>query len=102
MSCFANHSIYLLIYVCTCIFLKGKVRPEFNLLMNMPPSSINYQPKFADTFKFSSPQIEASARSACGQNTACLFDAAVTNDVDIGVQSRNVEQTNTQVKDELG
>lgn len=84
------------------VYFLGRVRPGFDLLMNTPPSSINYQPKFADNITFSSPELERNATSLCGQNTICLFDAAATDSIAIGVQSRTVNQINTQAKNELG
>ncbi|RDD39381.1 Mucin-like protein [Trichoplax sp. H2] len=78
-----------------------RVNPGAGILINFPPTSGSYQPKFTDNITFSSPELETNATKICGQNIACLFDAAVTNSLAIGLQSRLVDQTNNQAKEEL-
>lgn len=54
-------------------------------------SSFNsyYDPGFTPVFnpQFNNSELEAMAVSICGENTACLFDIAVTGRVDIGMST---------------
>ncbi|XP_065193831.1 mucin-like protein [Sycon ciliatum] len=53
----------------------------------------NFVPVFSDNLT-----ISDEARAACGGNTACLFDAAATGNVMVGMQSRDTDDMlNTQL-----
>jgi len=43
-----------------------------------------------DELKFANETLEAEAREKCGDDINCLFDAASTNDVSVGLQTKVV------------
>ena len=56
---------------------------------------------FVDDIKWADNKTEAEAKEQCKGDVECLFDAASTNDVSIGVASREinikVEKENNQL-----
>lgn len=45
---------------------------------------------FVEDIVFSDNATEQAAKQQCGNDVVCLFDAASTNDVSVGVNSKNV------------
>ncbi|CAH1277638.1 MUC4 [Branchiostoma lanceolatum] len=47
-------------------------------------TSASFVPKFTDEVTFSSPELERQAREVCRNDTACLFDVAEADDIEVG------------------
>jgi len=45
---------------------------------------------FIDELKFANKTLEDEAREKCGDDINCLFDAASTNDVSVGLETKVV------------
>ncbi|XP_078690041.1 mucin-like protein [Branchiostoma floridae x Branchiostoma belcheri] len=52
----------------------------------------SFYPHFTDEITFSDPDLEARARTTCGNNTDCLFDVSQTGDLDLGKELVEDEQ----------
>ncbi|XP_067018613.1 mucin-like protein isoform X3 [Acropora muricata] len=64
-------------------------------------ANATFEPMFVEDIKWADNDTEAQAKKQCNSDVACLFDAASTNDVSIGVASREinikVEKENKQL-----
>ena len=63
---------------------------------------LSYVPMFIDNITWTNDSFRRQAERACGNNTNCLFDAAVTEDTSYGMTTRRLEENNNQVNRELG
>lgn len=63
---------------------------------------LSYVPMFIDNITWTNDSFRLQAERVCGNNTNCLFDAAVTIDTSYGWTTRRQEETNNQVNRELG
>lgn len=57
---------------------------------------------FIDNITWTNDSFRLQAERVCGNNTNCLFDAAVTIDTSYGWTTRRQEEINNQVNRELG
>ncbi|PFX16461.1 Sushi domain-containing protein 2, partial [Stylophora pistillata] len=53
-------------------------------------ANANFKPMFVEEIKWADNATEQAAKKACGDDAVCLFDAASTNDVSIGTNSKDV------------
>ena len=63
---------------------------------------LSYVPMFIDNITWTNDSFRLQAERVCGNNTNCLFDAAVTIDTSYGWTTRRQEEINNQVNRELG
>ena len=56
---------------------------------------------FVDEIRWADNATKLAAEKACGNDTACLFDAASTNDVSIGTNTKDVSVKLVQEKEKL-
>lgn len=63
---------------------------------------LSYVPMFIDNITWTNDSFRLQAERVCGNNTNCLFDAAVTVDTSYGWTTRRQEENNNQVNRELG
>lgn len=104
--------LYRNLYVCNSDYFEtnfidflcnvGTVNSNKNLLFGNPPARTGYEPTFTDNITYATQQLAANASRICGSNKACLFDIAVTDSVDIGLQTKLIDDNNTKQKAELG
>lgn len=59
-------------------------------------------PMFIDNITWTNDSFRQQAESVCGNNTNCLFDAAVTIDTSFGVATKKLEEDNHQINNKLG
>ena len=57
----------------------------------------SFEPMFVDEIVWADNETQAAAEAQCGGDVVCLFDAASTNDVTIGLNSQEV---NVMVEEE--
>jgi len=63
---------------------------------------LDYVPMFIDNITWTNDSFRQQAESVCGNNTNCLFDAAVTIDTSFGVATKKLEEDNHQANNKLG
>ena len=57
---------------------------------------------FVEEIKWADNATEQAAKKACGDDAVCLFDAASTNDVSIGTNSKDVNVKLVKENEKLG
>lgn len=62
---------------------------------------LSYVPMFIDNITWTNESFRRQAESVCGNNTHCLFDAAVTVDCSFGMSTKELEENNVQVNTKL-
>lgn len=65
-------------------------------------ANASFQPMFVDQIQWADNATEAAAISACAGDVACLFDAASTNDVSLGTNSKDISVQLVKENEELG
>lgn len=63
---------------------------------------LSYVPMFIDNITWTNDSFRRQAESVCGNNTLCLFDAAVTVNCSFGMSTKKLEENNIQVNNRLG
>ena len=63
---------------------------------------LSYIPMFIDNITWVNDSFRYEAVKACGNNTQCLFDAAVTEDTSYGINTKKLEDNNNEINKELG
>jgi hypothetical protein len=64
--------------------------------------NLNYLPKFMqDRVNFSNSSLGSIAREKCANNTKCLYDISVTNDVEIGLLTLNFDKKVQNFNEEI-
>ena len=63
---------------------------------------LDYVPMFIDNITWTNDSFRQQAENVCGNNTNCLFDAAVTIDTSFGVATKKLEEDNHQINNKLG
>ena len=63
---------------------------------------LSYVPMFIDNITWTNDSFRFQAEKVCGNNTNCLFDAAVTVDTSYGMATKKLEENNNEVNRELG
>lgn len=92
---------------CLSLLFIGQITDQESLFTYGPGENVStfanatFEPMFVEEIKWSDNETEAQAKAQCKGDVACLFDAASTNDVSIGVASREisikVEKENNQL-----
>ena len=95
-----------------CLFLSllclGQITDEESLFTYAPDESIatfaneSFEPMFVEDIVWADNATRETAFSACDDDVACLFDAASTNDVSIGTNSKDVNVQLVKENEELG
>lgn len=63
---------------------------------------LSYVPMFIDNITWTNDSFRRQAEIVCGNNTHCLFDAAVTVDKSFGMSTKELEENNNQINNKLG
>ena len=92
---------------CLSLLFLGQITDQESLFTYGPGENVStfanatFEPMFVEEIKWADNKTEAQARAQCEGDVACLFDAASTNDVSIGVASKEirikVEKENIQL-----
>lgn len=78
------------------LYFSGQITAEQSLFTYGPNENVStfmnksFVPMFVEDIVFSDNATEQAAKQQCGNDVVCLFDAASTNDVSVGVNSKNV------------
>lgn len=105
--------LILVVYYCpTAYFLLllylGQITNEESLFTYAPNESVatfanaSFEPMFVENIEWVDNATRDAAFSACDGDVACLFDAASTNDVSIGTNSKDVNIQLVKENEELG
>lgn len=65
-------------------------------------ANASFKPMFVEAIKWADNATEQAAKAACGGDAVCLFDAASTNDVSIGTNSKEVNVKLVEENKKLG
>jgi len=82
--------------MCSCF--TGQITANQSLFTYKPGQSVDtfrnvsFVPMFADALQFYNDSVKQAAYKACGNDFSCLFDAAATNDVSVGVSSKETSE----------
>ena len=49
-----------------------------------------FEPMFSDNLRWDNATLEAEARKNCGDDSECLFDAAATGDLSVGLETKAI------------
>ena len=92
---------------CLCLLFLGQITDQESLFTYGPGENVStfanatFEPMFVEDINWADNETEAQAKEQCKGDVECLFDAASTNDVSIGVASREinikVEKENNQL-----
>ena len=92
---------------CLSLLFLGQITDQESLFTYGPGENVStfanatFEPMFVEDIKWADNETEAQAKEQCKGDVECLFDAASTNDVSIGVASREinikVEKENNQL-----
>ena len=63
---------------------------------------LNYVPMFINNINWVNDSFRLEAERVCGNNSECLFDAAVTEDTSYGINTRRLEENNNEINREFG
>ena len=104
------HTSCVLLYKCLFLSLLclGQITDEESLFTYAPGESTatftnaSFEPMFVENIEWADNATRDAARSACAGDAACLFDAASTNDVSIGTNSKDVSVQLVKENEELG
>ena len=89
------------------IFL-GQITANESLFTYGPNESVDtfanasFVPMFVENIKWADNATKLAAEQACGDDAVCLFDAASTNDVSIGTNSKDVNVKLVKENEKLG
>ena len=84
-------------------FKSGQITDQESLFTYGPGESVStfanktFQPMFVEDIEWADNKTEAQAKEKCKGDVVCLFDAASTNNVSIGLASQEI---NIKVEDE--
>ena len=90
-----------------CLFL-GQITVEESLFTYGPNENVStfanesFVPMFVEDIQWADNETRIAAEQACDGNTVCLFDAASTNDVSIGTNSKDLNVQLVEEKKLLG
>lgn len=62
---------------------------------------LNYVPMFINNINWVNDSFRLEAERVCGNNSECLFDAAVTEDTSYGINTRRLEENNNEINREF-
>lgn len=102
LFCHTINSIFLL------FFFPGQINASQSLFTYSDVESpstfvdLTYIPMFIDNITWVNDSFRYEAIKACGNNTQCLFDAAVTEDTSYGINTKKLEDNNNEINKELG
>ena len=65
-------------------------------------ANASFKPMFVEAIKWADNATEQAAKEACAGDVVCLFDAASTNDVSIGTNSKEVNVKLVEENKKLG
>lgn len=86
----------------------GQITAEESLFTYGPNESVatfanaSFKPMFVENIQWADNDTRDAALLACDDDVACLFDAASTNDVSIGTNSKDVNVQLVKENEELG
>ena len=84
-------------------FFSGQINQSQSLFTYAQNESVDtfakpdFLPMFIENITWFNASVEREARTRCGDDIECLFDAAATNDVSIGLVTKDI---NTQFENE--
>ena len=98
--------------MCNCYFSLlynlGQITDEESLFTYGQGQSVatfanaSFQPMFSDQIQWADDATRDAAILACDGDVACLFDAASTNDVSLGTNSKDINVQLEKENEELG
>ena len=90
------------------LFCLGQITGEESLFTYGPNENVStfanasFRPMFVENINWTDNAIKLAAEQACGGDAVCLFDAASTNDVSIGTNSKDVNVQLVKENEQLG
>lgn len=102
--------VYIIAQLLIFLFLLylGQITAEESLFTYGPNESVatfanaSFEPMFVENIQWADNATRDAASLACDDDVACLFDAASTNDVSIGTNSKDVNVQLVKENEELG
>ena len=62
----------------------------------------NFVPMFADNITWSNDSVKQEAEAQCGDDYECLFDVASTNDLSVGIATKDISVQLVEESNVLG
>ena len=105
--------LILFVYYCTTAYFLlllrlGQITDEQSLFTYAPGENVStfanasFEPMFVEDIVWADNATRDEAFAACDDDVACLFDAASTNDVSIGTNSKDINVQLVKENEELG
>ena len=93
----------------SCVdFFSGQINQSQSLFTYVGNESVDtfavpdFVPMFADNITWSNDSLEQEAKKKCGDDQECLFDAASTNDLSVGMVTKGISVQLVNESNKLG